>query len=209
MTFDDALAHVLRAEGGYVHHPADPGGATNYGITQIVYDDYREDEDLSARSVRQITPAEVRAIYDTRYWRLCGAPALLAAGKQRLALVTFDWAVNAGIARGQAYVQAAVGTTPDGMWGERTMDAIALCDDRAATTRYLALRADHYRARVGQAPARDRLAAAGFPARIIPRPHPPSEQFLRGWLRRLRDVARAATVPIGRTFAKGSESVIL
>ena len=98
---------------------------------------------------------EVRAIYERRYWRLCGAPALVSAGKHRLAFVTFDWSVNAGVVRGQTYVQASIGVTPDGMWGERTCDAIRDCDDATSAARYLALRADHYRARVGQQPARD------------------------------------------------------
>lgn len=209
LTYDDALAFVLRAEGGYVNNPADPGGATNYGITQATYDDYREDEDKPAQSVRLITKDEVARIYHTRYWRLCGAPALVAAAKHRLAFVTFDWAVNAGVSRSQVYVQAVVGTTPDGMWGERTLDAIALCDDAAATSAYLALRADHYRARVGQDAARDRLTANRLPPKYVPKVHPPSGQFLKGWLARLRNAARATGVPIGPTFAKGSESLSL
>ena len=32
-----ALAFVLRWEGGYVNHPADPGGATNKGVTQRTF----------------------------------------------------------------------------------------------------------------------------------------------------------------------------
>ncbi len=206
LTFDDALAHVLTYEGGYVNNPDDPGGATNYGITQHTYDDFREDEDKPERSVRLIGQDEVRAIYERRYWRLCGAPALVSAGKHRLAFVTFDWSVNAGVVRGQTYVQASIGVTPDGMWGERTCDAIRDCDDATSAARYLALRADHYRARVGQQPARDRLVAARFPNKVIPAVHTPSQQFLKGWLRRLRACAQVVAVPIGPTFAKGSES---
>ena len=36
--FAAALPFVLRWEGGYVNHPKDPGGATNKGVTQRVYD---------------------------------------------------------------------------------------------------------------------------------------------------------------------------
>jgi hypothetical protein len=35
-TFQDALKRVLQHEGGYVNHPSDPGGETNYGITKSV-----------------------------------------------------------------------------------------------------------------------------------------------------------------------------
>jgi lysozyme family protein len=31
--FDICLAFTLKTEGGYVDNPADPGGATNMGIT--------------------------------------------------------------------------------------------------------------------------------------------------------------------------------
>lgn len=36
MTVDEMIAGILDREGGYVHHPSDPGGATKYGITQSV-----------------------------------------------------------------------------------------------------------------------------------------------------------------------------
>jgi len=67
-TFDLALAHVLRWEGGYSNDPADPGGATNKGITQITYDEWRMERGLPARSVREMTDDEMRAIYAERYW---------------------------------------------------------------------------------------------------------------------------------------------
>jgi hypothetical protein len=39
--FNRALEMVLHHEGGFVDHPADPGGATNRGVTQATYDAYR------------------------------------------------------------------------------------------------------------------------------------------------------------------------
>ena len=38
--FEKALELVLHHEGGYVDHPKDPGGATNYGVTKKVYELY-------------------------------------------------------------------------------------------------------------------------------------------------------------------------
>ena len=38
--FEKALELVLHHEGGYVDHPKDPGGATNYGVTKKVYERY-------------------------------------------------------------------------------------------------------------------------------------------------------------------------
>ena len=39
--FDASLPFVLRWEGGFVDHPSDPGGRTNKGVTQAVYDEWR------------------------------------------------------------------------------------------------------------------------------------------------------------------------
>src|SRR5690625_6246703 len=69
VTFEAALPTILRHEGGYVDHPQDPGGATNYGITQTTYDGWRGVPRVASRPVRLITQEEVRAIYLERYWR--------------------------------------------------------------------------------------------------------------------------------------------
>ena len=36
--YAQALKQVLKYEGGYVDHPKDPGGPTNKGVTQAVYE---------------------------------------------------------------------------------------------------------------------------------------------------------------------------
>ena len=41
--YDQSLHWVLQHEGGFSDHKADPGGATNKGITQKTYDAYRAD----------------------------------------------------------------------------------------------------------------------------------------------------------------------
>lgn len=92
MTFDRALAWVLRWEGGYSDHPDDPGGATNMGITQSTYDAWRSARGLPRRSVRDITRDEVAQIYRERYWQPTGCDGMPPA----LALMAFDCAVNQG-----------------------------------------------------------------------------------------------------------------
>jgi hypothetical protein len=51
--FDAAMPFVLRWEGGFVNHPNDPGGATNKGVTQKVYDGWRTSRGQGTRSVRE------------------------------------------------------------------------------------------------------------------------------------------------------------
>ncbi len=61
-SFADSLPFILRWEGGYVNHPADPGGATNRGVTQKVYDAWRAKQGQAAQDVRQWSDAEMRSI---------------------------------------------------------------------------------------------------------------------------------------------------
>jgi lysozyme family protein len=63
-----AFVFAQRWEGGYVNHPNDHGGATNLGVTQRVYDQYRLDNGQSRQSVRDITKQEAQAIYVQGYW---------------------------------------------------------------------------------------------------------------------------------------------
>lgn len=119
MRFEDALAHVLRYEGGYVDHPQDPGGATNQGVTQATYDAWRRGRGLAARPVRGIERREVEAIYLERYWtpaRCDGLPA-------RLRLPHFDCAVNCGVVQAAKILQRALGVTADGVIGPVTLRA--------------------------------------------------------------------------------------
>ena len=103
MSFDKALPFVLAREGGYVHHPADPGGATNKGITQAVYDSYRFEHALEKRSVKNIEDKEVEAIYRKRYWDASGAENY----PWPMCLAVFDAAVNHGVSRAKEFARDA------------------------------------------------------------------------------------------------------
>ena len=139
--FEHCLDLVLKHEGGFVHDKYDPGGATNRGVTQAVYDAYRKTRARPVQSVKFITDDEVKAIYRFQYWdRVQGD--LLPAG---LDYAVFDFAVNSGVGRASKYLQAVVGTPQDGVIGARTLAAIqsptnainALCDRRMSFLRNL------------------------------------------------------------------------
>lgn len=66
--FENALTFELKEEGGYVDNPHDPGGATNFGVTQRTYDVWRTRQGLPLQSVQLITQDEVAAIYKEMYW---------------------------------------------------------------------------------------------------------------------------------------------
>ena len=169
--FADALAFVLRWEGGYVNHPNDPGGATNKGVTQKVYDTWRARQGQAVQGVAQITDAEVHAIYEVSYW-LASKCQLLASP---LDLAQFDTAVNMGVGRAVKFLQQAVGATPDGNFGPGTQQCLANCDTGDTLVAYCATREAFYRDLVIR--------------------NPKLGVFLKGWLNRLNALRKQIGLP--------------
>ena len=114
------MALVLAHEGGYVNHPRDPGGATNFGVTQKVYDAFRKYHGLKVQSVKHITASEVSEIYNKNYWRLVRGDSIPCG----LDYAIFDFAVNSGVSRAVRYLQRLVGVNDDGIIGLVTLSAI-------------------------------------------------------------------------------------
>jgi len=119
--FTECLPLILAHEGGYVNHPKDPGGATNKGVTQKVYDDYRRNRGVEPRSVREITRAEIRDIYRFQYWDMVNADRLPAG----VDYMVFDYAVNSGPNRAAKELQRLLRLNQvDGQIGEGTLRAV-------------------------------------------------------------------------------------
>lgn len=118
--FPTSLDLVLAHEGGFSNHPKDPGGATNRGVTQRVYDAWRERKGLPKRSVRQITIGEARTIYLEQYW----APIQGDELPLGLDYALFDFAVNSGVSRAVKELQKILGVRVDGVMGTMTLGAI-------------------------------------------------------------------------------------
>lgn len=114
MTFAACMEFVLRHEGGYVWHPADPGGETNFGISKRAY----PNEDI-----RNMTRERAIEIYRRDYWDQL--PEVI--GSVRFLL--FDFGVNAGISRSVRTLQAAIGTTADGIFGPKSREALNASSD--------------------------------------------------------------------------------
>ncbi|AVO39677.1 hypothetical protein C6Y53_06425 [Pukyongiella litopenaei] len=105
-------------EGGYVDHPRDPGGATNYGITIGTLRAWRKGP-VSKADVRNLTLHEAGEIYRANYWRVLKGDELPAG----LDLVAFDAGVNSGPRRGAQWLQRGLGVSADGVIGRQTKAA--------------------------------------------------------------------------------------
>lgn len=144
--FEKALAHVLRHEGGYVDHPDDPGGATNFGITLATLQGWRG-LSVTKADVRALTRGEAGAIYKARYWVQCRCGEL----PEPVAFIVFDAAVNHGASRAARLLQEALGVGADGRIGPVTLAAansaepVALLTEIAARRMVLYANLAHFR----------------------------------------------------------------
>jgi lysozyme family protein len=143
-TFDTCLAFTLREEGGYVDNPADPGGATNMGVTLATYREWSDDPDLGSVQVQDMTERTASAIYRSLYWNRLRADALPAG----VDLSVFDMGVNSGNWRSARLLQRAIGFTGDevdGCIGPETLGAAAKCDARSVVDDLAQRQAAFYR----------------------------------------------------------------
>lgn len=114
--FETCLKEVLKHEGGYGDHPADPGGATNLGVTKKVWEEWVGHE-VTKEVIRDLTIDQVTPLYRKRFWNVCRCDDLPAG----VDYVVFDLAVNSGTGRAAKFLQSAVGATPDGVIGPNTL----------------------------------------------------------------------------------------
>ena len=115
--FRNALAFTLKWEGGLEgksDDPTDRGGRTKAGITQIAFDSWlRSMNATPGRDVWTITPDEISAIYEERYWLPCRCDQL----PDKLDLCMFDAAVNHGVRKAVQFLQRSAGVVDDGDFG--------------------------------------------------------------------------------------------
>lgn len=131
MNFDQAFDILLRHEGGFSDHAADPGGKTRFGITEAVAREvgYRGD-------MRELPLDLAKRIYKDRYWDAVRAEELPEA----IRYAAFDAAVNSGPRQAIHWLQRAVGTRDDGIIGPQTLAAVRAADPEQLVRRMLAQR---------------------------------------------------------------------
>ncbi|WP_427501344.1 glycoside hydrolase family 108 protein [Methylomonas sp. MED-D] len=130
MTINQIITAILNREGGYVNHPADRGGPTNYGITLKTLESYLG-RACTATDVQQIDRRTAYEIYYRHYYqvpRICDLPEALQP-------VLTDMAVNHGPNRAVILLQEVllchgkpIGRA-DGRIGQQTIGAAQQCWD--------------------------------------------------------------------------------
>lgn len=127
MSFTTSFDRLVSNEGGYVNHPDDPGGETNWGIT---WPCLREAIALGIvptdTTIAQLSRSQAHDIYLALFWDRARMDEL----PEGFAFHVFDAAVNHGIETAVRMMQRAVGVADDGHVGPVTMSAVR---DRSVT----------------------------------------------------------------------------
>ena len=106
--FQRCIELILAEEGGLANHRRDPGGLTQYGISQRSYPDI---------NIATLTRDAAIALYRRDYWNPVHGDELPAG----LDLLLLDCAINQGPATAIKLLQEALGVTVDGIPGPITL----------------------------------------------------------------------------------------
>lgn len=111
---------LMQNEGGLLtaeqaRRVRDPGGLTNFGITQRTWERFGY-----SGSVEGLSEEDARRFYRAHFWVPVEALGEVCPG---LLVFAFDYAVQSGPKLAIRAVQRAVGATPDGIVGPRTVQA--------------------------------------------------------------------------------------
>lgn len=126
--FEKAIPLILKWEGGYVDHPADPGGATNMGIIFSIFVNYADEFHLpkTKDGLKQLHEIQAKAIYRKQFWDRMQGDKIV---DQQIAEIIFDAYVNCG-KNGIKIAQREAGTKADGNIGSNSLQAINSANPR-------------------------------------------------------------------------------
>jgi lysozyme family protein len=138
--WEHSFALMLASEGGYGNHPSDPGGRTNLGVTQRVWEEW-VGRDSNEKEMRSLTPEMVKPLYKRKFWDACRCDDL----PNGIDYLVFDMAVNAGVGRSAKLLQHCVGVTADGAIGPITITAVKRKDTEELIEKFSEARELFYR----------------------------------------------------------------
>jgi lysozyme family protein len=172
-SFNDALQVILKHEGGYVNNPLDRGGATNFGITQKVYEAYKN-RPVTIKEIQSMSLSDVRSIYKKSYWDKLGGDAIKFYS---VALALFDQGVNRGTVPVVKQVQKVLGITQDGKMGQTTMNALNSTSEASFLPKF--------------------FAESDLAYKTIVERNPSQQVFAKSWSNRLKALASETSKWLG------------
>lgn len=128
--FELAVLKTLAHEGGFVNDPADPGGATNFGITQA---------DMPGQDMKTLAQAQAITYYQQHYWK----QNFSQITDQAVAEKIFDSGVLFGVGEAVKLLQEVMQIAVDGAFGPETLQHVNSKQPAALLTAYKARLVTH------------------------------------------------------------------
>lgn len=192
----DAIEKVLKHEGGFVNIPQDRGGATNFGITKKVYDEWMRKRtgnpkyESTIDEIKKMPRGNAILIYKENYWDKIKGDQIK---DYAAAFLIFDAAVNSGVSQAIRTAQRILGIVPDGVAGSEFLKHLNNSNPKDFAQKYLKEREDFYKALVAK--------------------NPSQKIFEKGWLNRVKDnlayVSNWIGTPVGKAAVGGFGILIL
>lgn len=158
---------ILKWEGGFVNDPDDLGGATNKGVTIGTYEAYCRKKGYPKPTIerlKNLSSPEWTEILKTMYWDKWMADGIK---NQSVANILVDWVWASG-SHGIKIPQKMLGVKPDGIVGERTLNAVNALSSESLFESIKRERIEFI----------DRICAA----------RPANNKFKKGWLNRINSL---------------------
>lgn len=161
--FNRAIPIILKHEGGFVWHEADPGGATNRGIIFSLFKQYASALELepTVEVLKTLTEDQAKFIYREHFWDKMRGDDFRS---QAVADIVFDGFVNMG-GRALRMLQLEIGVTVDGIIGAGTLAIVNAADPELVFNGYKDARILYYNDLAERKPS--------------------MKVFLKGWLSRI------------------------
>lgn len=125
--FNDYFEVILKHEGGYSDHSADPGGATKYGISILFLKnlsledgDVDHDGDIDVNDIKALSIEDSMELYHKFFWNPLHLEGIES---EELKLHLFDHGVNAGTKTAIKLLQRVLDLVDDGIIGKVTISA--------------------------------------------------------------------------------------
>ena len=149
--FKIALQKTLVHEGGYVNDPTDAGGETYKGISRnshkswlgwTLIDKYKNKSGFPTILDKDITLQKaVELFYQTNFWSPLNVDQI---SNQTIADSIFDFGVNTGLTTSVKLIQSIVGTRPDGIIGEQTLNKLNTLDFSYVLSAFTITKLEYY-----------------------------------------------------------------
>lgn len=194
--YRDAINKVLEHEGGFINHPNDRGGPTNWGVTMNTYNMYMTAKTgktyiSTVDEIKKMPKALAVDIYKKLYWDKIQGDKIK---KYAVAAVIFDQAINRGVSSAIKQAQKVIkaldpfgfaNIVQDGVMGPKSLEALNSVSEKPFLDSYLRESTQFYQNIVNRDPSQS--------------------VFLQGWLNRIKSLNSYATAFYGSVNATAQE----